>query len=119
MLRSSKTLVSSCLPGQYECAARVSHSVTVSGAAVDQGLLQWQGDMRVLKGMQVRILSTVSPPCCSCRKEPSRGINPDEAVAYGAAVQAGILSGEGGQVMALACMLHTDAWANGCWAANL
>jgi len=27
-------------------------------------------------------------------KEPSRGINPDEAVAYGAAVQGGILSGE-------------------------
>merc|ERR1712024_285300 len=26
-------------------------------------------------------------------KEPSRGINPDEAVAYGAAVQGGILSG--------------------------
>jgi len=26
-------------------------------------------------------------------KEPSRGINPDEAVAYGAAVQAGVLSG--------------------------
>jgi len=27
-------------------------------------------------------------------REPSRGINPDEAVAYGAAVQAGVLSGE-------------------------
>ncbi|KAL0276402.1 UNVERIFIED_CONTAM: hypothetical protein PYX00_003989 [Menopon gallinae] len=27
-------------------------------------------------------------------KEPSRGINPDEAVAYGAAVQAGVLTGE-------------------------
>merc|ERR1712047_131602 len=27
-------------------------------------------------------------------KEPSRGINPDEAVAYGAAAQAGVLSGE-------------------------
>ncbi|XP_060595205.1 endoplasmic reticulum chaperone BiP-like [Ruditapes philippinarum] len=27
-------------------------------------------------------------------KEPSRGINPDEAVAYGAAVQAGVLSGQ-------------------------
>ena len=26
-------------------------------------------------------------------KEPSRGINPDEAVAYGAAVQGGVLSG--------------------------
>jgi len=30
-------------------------------------------------------------------KEPSKGINPDEAVAYGAAVQGGILSGEGGE----------------------
>merc|ERR1719298_31673 len=27
-------------------------------------------------------------------KEPNRGINPDETVAYGAAVQAGIMSGE-------------------------
>lgn len=27
-------------------------------------------------------------------KEPSRGINPDEAVAFGAAVQAGVISGE-------------------------
>jgi len=29
-------------------------------------------------------------------KEPNRGLNPDEAVAYGAALQAGQLSGEGG-----------------------
>ncbi|KAL0452400.1 UNVERIFIED_CONTAM: Luminal-binding protein 4 [Sesamum latifolium] len=28
--------------------------------------------------------------------EPNKGVNPDEAVAYGAAVQGGILSGEGG-----------------------
>ena len=28
-------------------------------------------------------------------KEPNKGINPDEAVAYGAAVQGGILGGEG------------------------
>merc|ERR1712232_823905 len=34
-------------------------------------------------------------------KELNRGINPDEAVAYGAAVQAGILSGEGGQDLLL------------------
>ena len=30
-------------------------------------------------------------------KEPNKGINPDEAVAYGAAVQGGILGGEGGE----------------------
>ncbi|GFP93862.1 luminal-binding protein [Phtheirospermum japonicum] len=30
-------------------------------------------------------------------KEPSKGINPDEAVAHGAAVQGGVLSGEGGE----------------------
>merc|ERR1712003_7820 len=34
-------------------------------------------------------------------KEPNRGINPDEAVAYGATVQAGILSGDGGQDLLL------------------
>merc|ERR1712100_457230 len=34
-------------------------------------------------------------------KEPNKGINPDEAVAYGAAVQAGILSGEGGSDLLL------------------
>ena len=27
-------------------------------------------------------------------KEPNRGVNPDEAVAYGAAVQGGVLSGD-------------------------
>eukprot|EP00753_Platysulcus_tardus_P008384 PLAT1594.1.p1 GENE.PLAT1594.1~~PLAT1594.1.p1 ORF type:complete len:673 (-),score=400.95 PLAT1594.1:115-2100(-) len=31
-------------------------------------------------------------------KEPNRGVNPDEAVAYGAAVQGSILSGEGGKM---------------------
>ncbi|GIL53159.1 hypothetical protein Vafri_8840 [Volvox africanus] len=30
-------------------------------------------------------------------KEPNKGVNPDEAVAYGAAVQGGILGGDGGE----------------------
>ena len=34
-------------------------------------------------------------------KEPNKGVNPDEAVAYGAAVQGGILSGEEGDVRPL------------------
>merc|ERR1719331_3640552 len=34
-------------------------------------------------------------------KEPNRGVNPDEAVAYGAAIQAGQLSGEGKQEILL------------------
>ncbi|EER15257.1 heat shock protein 70 precursor, putative [Perkinsus marinus ATCC 50983] len=34
-------------------------------------------------------------------KEPNRGINPDEAVAYGASVQGGILKGEAGQDLLL------------------
>ncbi|KAH9602467.1 hypothetical protein KSS87_003229 [Heliosperma pusillum] len=33
-------------------------------------------------------------------KEPNKGVNPDEAVAYGAAVQGGILSGVGGDTTA-------------------
>lgn len=46
-------------------------------------------------------ISQLSPQDFFNGKEPNRGINPDEAVAYGAAVQAGILSGEGGQDLLL------------------
>ena len=38
-------------------------------------------------------------------KEPSKGVNPDEAVAYGAAVQGGILSGEGGDEVRISQLL--------------
>ena len=44
-------------------------------------------------------------------KEPSRGINPDEAVAYGAAVQAGVLSGE--QDSSSGCQ-SLDSWHWNC-----
>merc|ERR1711957_944331 len=68
----------------------------------DSGLKKNQIDEVVLVGGSTRI-----PKVQQLIKdffngeEPNRGINPDEAVAYGAAVQAGILSGEGGQDLLL------------------
>merc|ERR1712183_75520 len=46
-------------------------------------------------------------------KEPSKGINPDEAVAYGAAVQGGILSGEGGNVTSEILLLDVTPLSQG------
>ena len=51
-------------------------------------------------------------------KEPNRGINPDEAVAYGAAVQAGILSGEdetGGLLLLDVNPLTVYVWSMFCY----
>jgi endoplasmic reticulum chaperone BiP len=42
----------------------------------------------------VKPFSTFNLITNNLMQEPSRGINPDEAVAYGAAVQAGVLGGE-------------------------
>merc|ERR1712151_1236564 len=46
-------------------------------------------------------------------KEPSKGINPDEAVAYGAAVQGGILSGEGGDKTSDILLLDVTSLSQG------
>merc|ERR1712022_35694 len=68
----------------------------------DSGLKKNQIDEIVLVGGSTRIpkVQQLIKDFFNC-KEPNRGINPDEAVAYGAAVQAGILSGEGGQDLLL------------------
>merc|ERR1712057_157116 len=61
----------------------------------DSGLKKTQVDEVVLVGGSTRIPKVQSLIKEYFNgKEPNRGINPDEAVAYGAAVQAGILSGE-------------------------
>merc|ERR1719324_1308759 len=63
----------------------------------DAGLKKTEVDELVLVGGSTRI-----PKVQQLLKDyfngktPNRGINPDEAVAYGAAVQGGILSGDGG-----------------------
>merc|ERR1711992_21895 len=61
----------------------------------DSGLKKTQIDEVVLVGGSTRIpkIQQLVKDFFN-GKEPNRGINPDEAVAYGAAVQAGILSGE-------------------------
>jgi len=46
-------------------------------------------------------------------KEPSKGINPDESVAYGAAVQGGILSGEGGDATSQILLLDVTPLSQG------
>merc|ERR1739848_345845 len=68
----------------------------------DSGLKKTQVDEVVLVGGSTRIPKVQALIKDFFNgKEPNRGINPDEAVAYGAAVQAGILSGEGGSDLPL------------------
>jgi len=68
----------------------------------DSGLKKTQVDEVVLVGGSTRIPKVQQLMKDFFNgKEPNRGINPDEAVAYGAAVQAGILSGEGGSDLLL------------------
>jgi len=61
----------------------------------DAGLKKSEIDEIVLVGGSTRIpkVQTLVKDFFN-KKEPSKGINPDEAVAYGAAVQGGVLSGE-------------------------
>ena len=62
----------------------------------DSGLSKEDVDEIILVGGSTRIPKVQQIITDYFGKEPSRGINPDEAVAYGAAVQGGVLSGEGG-----------------------
>merc|ERR1719399_1797637 len=64
----------------------------------DAGLKKSEVDEIVLVGGSTRIPKVQQLPKDYFNgKTPNRGINPDEAVAFGAAVQGGILSGEGGE----------------------
>merc|ERR1712057_160883 len=66
------------------------------GVMEDSGLKKNQIDEIVLVGGSTRIPKVQDLIKDFFNgKEPNRGVNPDEAVAYGAAVQGGILTGEG------------------------
>ncbi|XP_075485013.1 luminal-binding protein 5-like isoform X2 [Primulina tabacum] len=70
----------------------------VKKALADAGLGKHQIDEIVLVGGSTRIpkIQQLLKEYFD-GKEPNKGVNPDEAVAFGAAVQGGIISGEGGE----------------------
>jgi len=70
-------------------------------AVKDSGLTTAQIDEILLVGGQTRMPLVQERVRQFFGKEPSRGINPDEVVAMGAAIQAGVLKGEVGEILLL------------------
>jgi molecular chaperone DnaK len=70
-------------------------------ALKDAGLTSAQIDEVLLVGGQTRMPLVQEKVRQLFGKEPSKGINPDEVVAMGAAIQAGVLKGEVGEVLLL------------------
>jgi molecular chaperone DnaK len=73
----------------------------VRQAMSDAGLQQGQVDQVILVGGSTRIPAVQEQVKEITGKEPHRGINPDEVVAIGAAIQAGVLAGEVKDVLLL------------------
>ncbi|MBK5242602.1 molecular chaperone DnaK [Clostridium sp.] len=70
-------------------------------ALADAGLSLNEIDKVVLVGGSTRTPAVVDAVKNFTGKEPSKGVNPDECVALGAAIQAGVLSGEVKDVLLL------------------
>ena len=70
-------------------------------ALSDAGLSQKDVDEVVLVGGSTRIPMVQKAVADFFGKEPNRGVNPDEVVAVGAAIQAGVLAGEVTDVLLL------------------
>ena len=73
----------------------------VRQALQDAGLTASQIDEVVLVGGQTRMPAVVEKVRKIFGKEPHKGVNPDEVVAIGAAIQAGVLKGEVKDVLLL------------------
>jgi len=66
----------------------------VKQAMADSGLKASDIDEVILVGGQTRMPAVVDKAKQLFGKEPNKGVNPDEVVAVGAAIQAGVLKGE-------------------------
>jgi molecular chaperone DnaK len=73
----------------------------VRQAMEDAGLQSGQVDQVILVGGSTRIPAVQEQVKEITGKEPNKGINPDEVVAVGAAIQAGVLAGEVKDVLLL------------------
>jgi len=70
-------------------------------AIKDSGLSAKEIDEVILVGGSTRIPAVINMVKRIFKKEPNKGVNPDEAVALGAAIQGGILAGEVKDVLLL------------------
>ena len=70
-------------------------------ALTDSGLSAGEIDEVILVGGMTRMPAVQEKVKSIFNKEPSRSVNPDEAVAMGAAIQAGVLGGEVGDIVLL------------------
>ena len=70
-------------------------------ALADAGLATGQVDEVILVGGQTRMPAVAEKVRTLFGKEPHKGVNPDEVVAIGAAIQAGVLRGEVKDVLLL------------------
>ena len=73
----------------------------IQKALSDAGLSIGEVDKVILVGGSTRIPAVVEAVKNFTGKEPSKGVNPDECVAVGAAIQAGVLTGEVKDVLLL------------------
>ena len=70
-------------------------------AVADAGLQAGQVNNVILVGGQTRMPKVQDTLRQFFSREPVKGVNPDEAVALGAAIQAGVLKGEVGEILLL------------------
>jgi molecular chaperone DnaK len=75
--------------------------VPVKTALKDAGLIQGDIDEVILVGGMTRMPAVQERAGKVFGKEPSKGVNPDEVVALGAAIQGGVLKGEVNDVLLL------------------